>query len=136
MNFNSQYYNNLTNDDNLFIAETNAIKEIAKKGPCIIIGRCADYVLKDEKNVFKIFLYSDDENKVKRAVKYYGLDEKDALKQINKINKARQNHYNHYTGQNWKDLDYYDFTINVDKFGVEKTAEMIANIVTKNVQYK
>ena len=131
-NFNSQYYNNLTNDDNLFIAESNAIKEIAKKGACIIIGRCADYVLKDEKNVFKIFLYSDDENKVKRAVKYYGLEEKSALKEINKINKARQNHYNHYTGGEWKDLDYYDFSINVDKFGVEKTAEMIENLVTKD----
>lgn len=130
-NFNSQYYNNLTNDDNLFIAESNAIKEIAKKGACVIIGRCADYVLKDEENVFKIFLYSDDENKVKRAVKYYGLEEKNALKEINKINKARQNHYNHYTGGEWKDLDYYDFSINVDKFGVEKTAEMIENLVTK-----
>lgn len=130
-NFNSQYYNNLTNDDNLFIAESNAIKEIAKKGACVIIGRCADYVLKDEENVFKIFLYSDDENKVKRAVKYYGLEEKTALKEINKINKARQNHYTHYTGGEWKDLDYYDFSINVDKFGVEKTAEMIENLVTK-----
>lgn len=130
-NFNSQYYNNLTNDDNLFIAESNAIKEIAKKGACVIIGRCADYVLKDEENVFKIFLYSDDENKVKRAVKYYGLEEKNALKEINKINKARQNHYNHYTGGEWKDLDYYDFSINVDKFGVEKTAEMIENLVIK-----
>ncbi|MBO5478478.1 MAG: MATE family efflux transporter [Clostridia bacterium] len=128
-NFNSQYYNNLSNDDNLFIAESNAIKEIAKKGSCIIIGRCADYVLKDEKNVFKIFLYSDDENKVARAVKYYGLEEKTALKQINKINKARQKHYNYYTGQDWKDLDYYDFSINVDKFGVEKTVEMIEKMV-------
>lgn len=135
-NFNSQYYNNLTNDDNLFIAESNAIKEIAKKGACVIIGRCADYVLKDEENVFKIFLYSDDENKVKRAVKYYGLEEKSALKEINKINKARQNHYNHYTGGEWKDLDYYDFSINVDKFGVEKTAEMIENLVTKNEEIK
>lgn len=135
-NFNSQYYNNLTNDDNLFIAESNAIKEIAKKGACVIIGRCADYVLKDEENVFKIFLYSDDENKVKRAVKYYGLEEKNALKEINKINKARQNHYNHYTGGEWKDLDYYDFSINVDKFGVEKTAEMIENLVTKKEEIK
>lgn len=135
-NFNSQYYNNLTNDDNLFIAESNAIKEIAKKGACVIIGRCADYVLKDKENVFKIFLYSDDKNKVKRAVKYYGLEEKNALKEINKINKARQNHYNHYTGGEWKDLDYYDFSINVDKFGVEKTVEMIENLVAKKEEIK
>lgn len=130
-NFNSQYYNNLTNDDNLFIAESNAIKEIAKRESCVIVGRCADYVLKDEENVFKIFVYSDDEGKVKRAVKYYGLDEKTALKEIHKINKAREKHYNHYTGMEWKDLEHYDFTINVDKFGIEQAVEMIEKIITE-----
>ncbi len=130
-NFNSQYYNNLTNDDNLFIAESNAIKEIAKRESCVIVGRCADYVLKDEENVFKVFVYSDDAKKVERAVKYYGLDEKTALKEINKINKAREQHYNHYTGQNWKDLEHYDFSINVDKFGVEKTVEIIEKMINE-----
>lgn len=128
-NFNSQYYNNLTNDDNLFIAESNAIKEIAKRESCVIVGRCADYVLKDEEDVFKIFVYSDDEGKVARAVKYYGLEEKTALKEINKINKAREKHYNHYTGAEWKDLEHYDFTINVDKFGIEKTVEIIEKMI-------
>ena len=128
-NFNSQYYNNLTNDDNLFIAETNAIKEIAKKGSCVIVGRCADYILKEQENVFKIFLYSDDEGKVKRAVNYYGLGQKNAIKEINKINKARENHYNHYTGRVWKDLDNYDFSINVDKFGIEETVKTIEKMV-------
>lgn len=130
-NFNSQYYNNLSNDDNLFIAESNAIKEIAKRESCVIVGRCADYVLKDEENVFKIFVYSDDEGKVKRAVTYYGLDEKTALKEIHKINKAREKHYNHYTGMEWKDLEHYDFTINVDKFGIEQAVEMIEKIITE-----
>lgn len=133
-NFNSQYYNNLTNDDNLFIAESNAIKEIAKRESCVIVGRCADYVLKDEDYVFKIFVYSDDEGKVQRAIKYYGLEEKNALKEINKINKAREKHYNHYTGAEWKDLEHYDFSINVDKFGIEKTVEIIEEMINeKNV---
>lgn len=131
-NFNSQYYNNLTNDDNLFIAETNAIREIAKRGSCVIIGRCADYILKDQNNVFKIFLYSDEKSKIERAIKYYGLEQKDALKEINKINKARQQHYNHYTNQEWKDLENYDFSINVDQFGVEKTVEMIEKMIIEN----
>lgn len=130
-NFNSQYYNNLTNDDNLFIAESNAIKEIAKRESCVIVGRCADYVLKDEDYVFKIFVYSDDEGKVQRAIKYYGLEEKNALKEINKINKAREKHYNHYTGAEWKDLEHYDFTINVDKFGIEKTVEIIEKMINE-----
>ena len=84
-NFNTQYYDNLSNDDNLFIAESKAIRKIAEKGSCVIVGRCANSILKDNKNVINIFLYSDDENKVKRAVKYYGLDEKNALKEINRI---------------------------------------------------
>ncbi len=133
-NFNSQYYNNMTNEDNLFIAETNAIKEIAQNGSCVIIGRCADYILKDNNNVFNVFLYSNDEEKVKRAVKYYGLNEKSALKEINKINKARNNHYNYYTNRKWKDFANYDFTINVDKFGVEKTAEILKQVVLKSFE--
>lgn len=133
-NFNTQYYNNMTNEDNLFIAETNAIKEIAKNKSCVIIGRCADYILKDNPNVFKVFLYSSDDKKVERAIKYYGLNEKNALKEINKINKARSNHYKYYTNQKWEDFNNYDCTINVDKFGVEKTAEIIYEMVLKSVQ--
>lgn len=131
-NFNSGYYNNLTNDDNLFIAETKAIKEVAKKGNCIIIGRCADYILKDNENVFKIFLYSSEEKKIERAVKYYGIEEKNASKEINKINKLREKHYNYYTGQKWKEFSNYDLTINVDKFGIEKTAKIIEKMILEN----
>ena len=130
-NFNAQYYNNMTNDDILFLKESEAIREIAKKGPCIIIGRCANYVLKENKNVFSIFLYTSEEEKVKRAVKYYGLDKKIALKKIRKINKARENHYKYYTDSEWKDVSNYDLALHVDKFGVEKTADMIKEIIEK-----
>lgn len=135
-NINTQYYNNMTNEDNLFIAETNAINEIANNGSCVIIGRCADYILKDNPNVFKVFLYSSNDKKVERAIKYYGLNEKNALKEINKINKARSNHYKYYTNQKWEDFSNYDCTINVDKFGVEKTAEIISEMVLKHMQSK
>lgn len=132
--FNTQYYDNLSNDDELFIAESKAIKSIAEKGACVIVGRCANNILKDNENVINIFLYSDDDNKVKRAVKYYGLNEKNALKEINKINKNREKHYNYYTDEKWKDIRNYDLSINVDKWGVEKTADMIAEMVTKGNQ--
>ena len=128
-NFNSQYYNNMTNDDNLFIAESKAIKEVADKGPCIIIGRCADYILKDKNNVFSVFLYNSEESKINRAVKYYGMNEKNAIKEIKKINKAREAHYKYYTSKEWKDFSNYDLAINVDKFGVEKTTKIIGEIV-------
>ena len=70
-------------------------------------------------------MYSDDESKIKRAVKYYGLDKKNALKRIKAIDKERAKHYKYYTSQEWKDFSNYDIVINVDKFGVEKTAKQI-----------
>lgn len=130
--FNTQYFDNLSNDDNLFIAESKSIKEVSKRGSCVIVGRCSNYILRDKKNVINLFLYSDDKNKVKRAVKYYGLKKETALKEINKVNKNREKHYNYYTHQEWKDFSNYDLAINVDKLGVEKTAELLANFVEKN----
>lgn len=117
------------NDDRIFIAETKVIKELAKKESCIIVGRCADYILKDNKDVLKIFLYSDDESKKKRAIKYYGLDKDKAEKQIIKINKEREKHYKFYTNRNWKDMSNYDLILNVDSKGVEKTAELIKTYI-------
>ena len=64
-------------------------------------------------------------SKVNRAVKYYGLNEKNALKEIQKINKSRENHYKYYTNKNWRDMSNYSLAINVDTFGVEKTADII-----------
>ena len=120
------YINN--NDDRLFIAEKEVINNLAKKS-CVIVGRCADYILKDSKDTVKIFLYSDSKSKEKRAIKYYGLNEKNALKEIEKINKERAKHYKFYTDREWKNFDNYDFAFNVDKYGVEKTADNIVEII-------
>lgn len=128
----NSYY---SNDDTLFIAETKAIKKLAKTS-CVIVGRCADYILENNKNVYKVFLYSNEENKVKRAVKYYGLKKENAIKEIQKINKAREKHYNFYTNCKWKDMNHYDFSFNVDALGVEKTAELLANIITEMLDIK
>lgn len=116
------------NDDNIFISESKVIKDIAKES-CVIIGRCANYILKDEDNVFRMFLYSSEANKINRVVKYYGIEKKNALKTINKIDKERSKHYKYYTGLEWKDFDNYDLTINVDSLGVEKTASIIKEII-------
>lgn len=115
------------NDDRVFIAQSRIIKNLAKRESCVIVGRCADYILKDNKNVLKVFLYSDDISKINRAVKYYGIDKNKAYKQIIKINKEREKHYKFYTNRNWKDMSNYDLIINVDSKGVEKTAKFIMN---------
>ena len=117
------------NDDRLFIAETKVIEDLANRESCIIVGRCADYILKENPDTVNLFLYSDDENKIKRAVNFYGLKEEDALKEINKINKERQKHYKYYTNREWSDVSNYDLAINVDKYGIEKTVDIIYDFV-------
>lgn len=122
----SKYKDN--NDDRLFVAEVRVIKDLAKHS-CVIVGRCSDYILKDTKNTLKIFLYSDMDSKIKRAVKYYGISKEKAEKQIESINKKREKHYKYYTDRVWKNPNNYDLMLNVDLLGVEKCAELIENII-------
>ena len=122
----SKYKDN--NDDRLFVAEVKVIKDLAKHS-CVIVGRCSDYILKDTKNTLKVFLYSDMDSKVKRAVKYYGISKEKAEKQIESINKKREKHYKYYTDRAWKNHNNYDLMLNVDLLGVEKCAELIENII-------
>ena len=126
--FNGGYYIGLNNEDNLFVSESNLIKELASKESCVIVGRCADFILKDNENVINVFVYNNMKEKIKRVTKFYYVDLKNAEKEINRINKLRSNHYKHYTDQNWGETSNYDICINSDILGVEKTAELISNI--------
>lgn len=125
---NNGFYMGLDNADELFVKETELIKELAAKDSCVIIGRCADFILKDEKNVIKVFVYSGMEDKIKRATQIYGYEEDKAKKEIERIDKLRANHYKHYTDKDWKDFSNYDICINSDLLGVEKSAEVICNM--------
>ena len=122
-------------DNELFLAESKVIKKLAKNS-CIIIGRCADYVLEKNKNVYRVFLYNSDEAKVKRACKYYGLNKEKALAQIKKINKAREKHYNFYTNRKWTDMNNYDICLDVDALGLVNTALLLADIIEKKIDNK
>lgn len=126
---NNGYYYSLTNADELYIEETKLIKEVANKESCIIVGRCADEILKARKDLIKIFIYSDMDNKIKRVNKYYNIPKTKAEKEIKKINKLREKHYKYYTDRDWKDFSNYDLCINSDTLGVEKTADIIKEYV-------
>ena len=126
---NSGYYNGLNSADELYVKEAELIKEIADKESCVIIGRCANFILKDKENVIKVFIYSKMDDKIRRATEYYGLDANKAEKEINRINKLRANHYKYYTDSDWKDNSNYDVFINSDELGVEKTADLICDLV-------
>lgn len=114
--------------DKLFIAESNLIKELAKN-PCIIVGRCADYILENNPNVFKIFLYSNDENKIKRGLKHYQMKKQNVQETITKMNQERAKYYEHYTLRKWMNPNNYDIMINVDALGVENTANSIKDML-------
>ena len=129
-NLNNGYYVGLNNADELFIKESELIKEVADKESCVIIGRCADFILKDKPNVVKVFIYSEMEDKIKRATEIYGFDKDKAQKEIIRIDKLRANHYKYYTEKEWKDYSNYDICINSDILGVEKAADLICQIVS------
>lgn len=128
-NFNNGYYIGLNNSDELFLKETELIKELADKESSVIIGRCADFILKDRDDVLKVFIYSDMKDKVKRATEIYGFDKVKAEKEIKRMDKLRGNHYKHYTEKEWKDYSNYDICINSDKLGVEKLADLICEMI-------
>ncbi len=119
----------LSSKDELFIKETELIKKLARKDSCVIVGRCADFILKNNRNVVKVFVYSDMEDKIKRATKFYGLDKEKAEKEIKNIDKQRANHYKYYTEREWKEYSNYDICINSDTFGVEKSADIIYDMI-------
>lgn len=119
----------LTNADELFISESQEIEKLADKESCVIIGRCSDFVLKDRDDVLKIFIYSSMEDKIKRAIEFYGVNKEKAEKEIKKIDKLRANHYKYYTEREWKDYSNYDLCINSDNLGVEKSADLICKII-------
>lgn len=126
---NNGYYSEYNNSDELFTKESELIKDIANKESCVIIGRCADSILADRNNVVKVFIYSNLEEKIKRATTYYGMDKTKAKKEIERIDKQRGNHYKYYTGKEWKDFSNYDVCLNSDALGVERTADIICDMV-------
>ena len=127
---NNGYYFGLDNSDELFLKESELIKQVVNNQSCVIIGRCADFILKNYDNVIKVFIYSNIEDKIKRATEFYGIDKEKAEKEIKKIDKERANHYKYYTEKNWKDFNNYDVCINSDTLGVEKSADIICEMAT------
>lgn len=126
---NNGYYSGVNNSDELFVKESEVIREIAKESSCVIIGRCSDFILKDNNNVIKVFVYSSMKDKIKRITEFYGIEEKKAEKEIEKINSLRANHYRYYTEKEWANHANYDICINSDFLGVEKAADLICDLV-------
>lgn len=114
----------------IYIAQAKVIKQFADQGACVIVGRCADHILKDYKNVFKVFVYADMEHRIQRAVEVYGMSEQTAKKEIIKSDKARARHYNLFTDRTWGARKNYDIMLNSGAIGIENCAQIICEAVS------
>jgi cytidylate kinase len=116
-------------DDQLFIAQSNTIKRLARQSSCVIVGRCADYVLetmRDELDVVDIFVHATDEARVRRVARRNGLSEEEARARIAQIQPRRQRYYERYTDRKWGDLHNFDIVMNTVKIDdATEAAEVI-----------
>ncbi len=124
----------LSSDDVLFVAESKIIQELAEKGPCIIVGRCADFVLRDYPNLIKVFCYSDLKSACVRCVQEYGVSEEKAESEIKRINYNRIAHYEYYTGEKWGEPHHYNLMINTGSIDLSVACNLIKSIYKNRIK--
>jgi cytidylate kinase len=115
--------------DEIFFAQTEVIKSVASKGPCVIVGRCADYVLDGRKNVINIFIYAPFAERVKRIVKIHNVSEEQAQKMIKLNDKLRKRYHEHYSHGEWGHSKNYHITLN-SAVGIDCAVETIFSLTT------
>ncbi len=120
-----RHSNDKTVADQVFFAESNAIREVAQKGSCVIVGRCADHILKDDFDVFSLFVHADLAWRIKHAVSNCGVTPRRAEATVRERDRARARHYEYYTDKDWGDGANYHMTLNSSRFGIEKSVELI-----------
>ena len=119
-------------NDKLFILQSEVIKEYAKEGSGVYIGRCADYVLREEPCILRLFIYGDLEHRQARVKERHPeVKSSQIIDVINKTDKRRSTYYNFYTGNKWGKFDNYDLAINSSTLGIEGTAELISNLARR-----
>lgn len=118
-------FGGLSLDDRIFLAQSDVIRKVAEEGPCVIVGRCADYVLKERDDVCNLFIQAAMSFRIDRAVKVYGVDEKSAADTVIKNDKRRANYYNYHVGEKWNNLNNYDFVVRSDFQGIDRAVAAI-----------
>ena len=113
----------------IFLAQFDAIRRLASEGGCIIVGRCADYVLRDKPNAVKLFVKADMRQRMERAVAVHGVDITKAEDYVRKMDKQRASYYNYYATNTWGDVNNYDLCLDTGKLGIEGSVELIMDYV-------
>ena len=125
--FGSNFSNNadLPVNDRLYILQHQIIKKLADEGPCVIVGRCADYVLKDRKDCINVFIHANMEYRKERAIEIHDVKKNKAEQIVNKTDKVRANYYSFYSGQKWGLAQNYDISIDSSKLTIDQAVELI-----------
>ena len=118
-----------TSDRNLFNFQAKIIKQLADKEPAVIVGRCADFILKERDDVIRLFIYCDEETAVKNVIEAYGLSEKDALKLIEKTDKDRSSYYKYYTGRDWQNAMNYNICLDTSRLDYATCVKIIKGYI-------
>ncbi len=127
--YNSSAFVDMPISHKVFLTQFDAIKKIADEGPCVIVGRCADYALADYKNAVHVFVHADEEFKVKRVMERFDISEQKAKEMMIKKDKQRQSYYNYYSTKKWGRAESYNLTINSSILGVDGTVKLIKQFV-------
>lgn len=118
----------LSSDDVLFVSESKIIQELAARESCIIVGRCADFILKDYPRAVKVFCYSDLQHALTRCVQEYGIPRLNAETEIRRINRNRIHHYEYYTGRKWGEPHHYNLMLNTGTIGLQTACQLIKGV--------
>lgn len=121
-------------DDNLFNYQAKIIKELADTRSCVIVGRCADFILQGRTNVVKLFVHAPFESCVKTVMDMYALPQKEAEKKIQDTDRHRSAYYKYYTGRNWDNAQNYDLCLNSAELGFDKCVEIVEAYM--NIRFK
>ena len=113
----------------VFLAQFDTVKKIADEGPCVIVGRCADYALSDYDNVLRLFIYANEVDRCKRLMQRFSVEEKEAKELMFKTDKRRASYYNYYSSKKWGRAESYDLCINSSLLGTEGTVNLIIQAV-------
>ncbi|MDF2541274.1 MAG: hypothetical protein K0S47_992 [Herbinix sp.] len=127
-------FTHLSLDDQIYLAQSEVIRNVAMEGPCVIVGRCADYILRDFQNVINVFIWADLEYRKNRAISLYHLSAKNPEEEILKIDKRRANYYNYHANDKWGKAENYHLSVKSNFAGIDYTVECIKNFVEHEVQ--
>ena len=123
--------NGLSTSDFLWNIQCNVILQLAEKGSCVIVGRNADYILKDRADCFNVFIHADMDYRANRIVRLYGSSEKSPEARLQEKDKRRRVNYQHYTGQTWGLAQNYDLCLDSSSIGIEECADIIVALASK-----